>query len=101
MATVNQQIDALLKRGKNPARKTARKTSTRSVTLIAAKNPATFARDRSVKAPDLPYSVQRWNANAGDWSTLAAFGMVDYATKWAKDYARKFSAQTVRVVDRF
>lgn len=41
--TVNQQIDALLKRGKNPARKTAAKTARRtvprSVVLVAAKNP--------------------------------------------------------------
>lgn len=80
----------------NPATK-----KTRRVTVVAANPAPTFARDRNVKAPDLPYSVQRWNANAGDWSTLAAFGMVDYATKWARQYAREFPAQTVRVVDRF
>lgn len=37
--TVNQQIDALLKRQANPARKTPAKKSARSVVLVAAKNP--------------------------------------------------------------
>lgn len=41
MATVDQQIDALLKRGKNPARKTAAKRApSRRVTLVASRNPA-------------------------------------------------------------
>lgn len=64
-------------------------------------NPATFARDKSVRAPDLPYVVQRWNASAGDWGSLASFAMVDYATQWAKAYHRKFPSTTVRVVDRY
>lgn len=95
-AAVNKALDKInAKPQKNPAPKTRR------VKVVAANPAPTFARDKTVKAPDLAYSVQRWNAQVGDWSTLAAFGMVDYATKWARQYARDFPAQTVRVVDRF
>ncbi len=93
-AAVNKALDKINAKP-NPARKT------RAVRVVAANPALTFARDKTVKAPDLPYSVQHWNASIGAWSTLAAFGMVDYATKWARQYARDFPAQTVRVVDRF
>ncbi len=83
------------KRRENPG------AASKRVRVIGSNPSPSFARDKSVKAPDLAYSVQRWNANAGDWSTLAAFGMVDYATSWARQYARKFPSQTVRVVDRY
>lgn len=98
IVTRDPDYDLRMKRQRksNPAVK-----KTRAVRVVAANPAPTFARDKSVKAPDLPYSVQRWNANVGDWSTLAAFGMVEYATKWARQYARDFPAQTVRVVDRF
>lgn len=107
--TVNQQIDALLKRQANPARKTPAKKSARSVVLVAAKNPrkaaknpaVSFARDKATKAPDLPYVVQRYNMTSGEWGSLASFALVDYATRWAKSYHRDFPNQTVRVVDRF
>lgn len=53
------------------------------------------------KQPEFTYIVQAWNAATGDWSNLAAFQMVEPATKWARDYHRKFSTRTVRVVDRY
>ncbi len=124
---IDQQIDAInaarkaaQKRAKNPLTRvkptspsmatgkapTKRLVARRKKTERAPKgvyaNPSTpsFVREK-VKAPDLPYSVQRWNFQSGEWGTIAAFALADFATAWAKSYHRKFPSTTVRVVDRF
>jgi len=121
MATkLDKQIDAInaarkvaQKRAKNPLTR-VKPTSPSMATgkaptkrLVARRkgvyaNPSTpsFVREK-VKAPDLPYSVQRWNFQSGEWGTIAAFALADFATAWAKSYHRKFPSTTVRVVDRF
>lgn len=72
----------------------------RKVAIVGTNPTPKFTRDRTVRAPDLPYSVQVWSNNAGDWTNLASFAFDDHAISWAKSYSKKYPGLAVRVVDR-
>ncbi len=93
MATVNQQIDALLKRGKNPARKTARKTAARSVVLVAAKNP----RKAKPRLTSDQFETQ-YSKDGKTWNRWNVVCYEDMARKIARDVSRDFPSYSVRVV---
>jgi hypothetical protein len=102
--TVNQQIDALLKRGKNPARKTARKTAARSVVLVAAKNPRKTDKrlraNRPVKSSEwLRFKVQEKRSESGTWVHTAGFHKKSDAETYAKALHAMRPDMFFRVVD--
>lgn len=107
--TVNQQIDALLKRQANPARKTPAKKSARSVVLVAAKNPRKAAKnpvrptvtDRKKQLPDFRYLVQiEGTSGTNDWFSEAAFRLLSRAEDYAKALHRAHPKAGIRVLAR-
>ena len=83
MATVNQQIDALLKRRGNPAKKSA----ARSVVLVAAKNPGrvNITKRKDTSTQHLQFYVR--DVDAG-YDVASFFNKKD-AVSWGQKYADK------------
>lgn len=108
VASVNRQIDALLKAGRNPARKAPANRAATRVTLLAA-NPGvkSFRKtDKRLRAnrPEakqwLLFAVQEKRTESGEWKYTAGF----HKQLDAENYARHLHSirpdMFFRVVDK-
>lgn len=97
VAAINRQIDAINRRGKNPAR-----TATLVARNPAAKNPVrATVTDRKKQLPDFRYLVQiEGTGGAGDWFSEAAFRLLSRAEEYAHFLAKKHPSASIRVLAR-